>query len=56
MSVTGKLARPLARNLARDLTETRGGSGVGVDDLLIDDIGDHLLIDDTNTDVRKIED
>lgn len=33
-----------------------GGTGAGVDDLLINDGGDHLLINDTDTSVRKIND
>jgi len=45
----------LSRGIAQGLAE--GGTGVGVDDLLIDDSGDdHLLIEDGTTDVRKLED
>ena len=57
MTVAGKLARPLAGNLARRLTENRGDTGGGVDNLLIDDTNtDNLLIDDTNTDVLLLQD
>jgi len=31
-------------------------TGHATDDLLIDDNGDHLFIDDSNNDVRKIND
>lgn len=55
MTVARKLARSLAGSLARGLTENPG-TGAGVDNLLIDDNGDQLLIDDTNSDVLKIED
>lgn len=32
------------------------GPGPGVDDLLIDDSGDHLIIEDATIDVRLLED
>lgn len=33
-----------------------GGAGGGVDDLLINDAGDHLLINDSDSSVLKIND
>lgn len=33
-----------------------GGPGVGVDNLLVDDNGDHLIIEDATVFVRLIED
>ena len=33
-----------------------GGTGAGVDDLLVDDNGDHYLIEDATTFVHLIED
>jgi len=52
------LLRPLLRDLIREpLRElTRDVIGGGVDNLLVSDTGDHYLIDDTNTDVRKVQD
>jgi len=57
MTVEGNLARPIARLLARGLTENPGNPGFGVDNALLDDTNnDVALIDDTNLDVSLLQD
>ena len=55
MALNNSLTRDLTRGLTRSLTRS-GEAGAGVDDLLIDDEGDHYIIEDETTDVRIIED